>query len=679
MAENALGSLEYWLTCIKLDKLKPFYPLILAKFDDYLQMSKSSSDDGIVQEKTLVIKTNYKGKGRKKLPVKLFEKNLSNENSDLYEKIQFRIVKILGQLAGEMSHSLFENKNINEQIITWDTTHHLKFYVPFVDIKPSIYFDRFLPRLIYLSLSSTNRQVKVNSCELLHAIVIYTIGKSVSDPVSSSTLGYTSKIYHHVFPALFRLACDVDNFPRNLFHPLVMQIIHWFTGNQKYESPETIELLNCIMNGLVDEKDAALRDFSALSLKEFLKWSIKHTPLSKQELNQITPVNVKSILKRIFNFLTHPSAAKRLGAVLAWNSIYVIFREEQSLVNKHIFELLYYLIESLALAENDDKMCGTREQVKIALDHVERIIKTRSEILNQKSADRVKPVGWSEALLEVAVRWLVRQCGRVETECRHKAMELVSKLAPCLTIIKETKDYFRIKLETETEIYFLTRFEGAVQKKDSLSSFKTLPELGTQTYSLSLIKIWLSMLIAPLDCYSWVFGERLLTPNNLFANGNSCVWQSLSYFIKNMLNYDLSDLVKLVYGQSKIQVFTPNEIQEFQQAKCTALIRLIDFLCIMIGAYSKEAANIIPMDIWCDEFFSCILKMCLDPQLVGFDLNDLEVFTNLPIKTKEFFRLFTAHIAASTQKKFKSLCVTLIEDKKLFHNSIEKILGKMKF
>ena len=118
------------------------------------------------------------------------------------------------------------------------------------------------------------------------------------------------------------------------------------------------------MDSLVDEKDAGLRDFSAQALKEFLKWSIKHTPLVKNDaINRSSPVNVKSILKRIFNFLTHPSSSRRLGALLAWNSIYTIFREEEILVNKFIFELLYYLIESLAMAEKDDKMYGTQENV----------------------------------------------------------------------------------------------------------------------------------------------------------------------------------------------------------------------------------------------------------------------------------------------------------------------------
>ena len=70
-----------------------------------------------------------------------------------------------------------------------------------------IYFDRFLPRIIYLSLSSTNRQTKVNACELLHAIVIYMIGKSVSEPLNSTLAQYQLyKLYNHIYPALFKLA-----------------------------------------------------------------------------------------------------------------------------------------------------------------------------------------------------------------------------------------------------------------------------------------------------------------------------------------------------------------------------------------------------------------------------------------------------------------------------------------
>lgn len=162
MADNALTSLEYWLHNIPLARLKPFYPAILAKFDDYLQMRNlnSSTDELATQEKVLLLKVNAKNSGKKGLMPKgskgsSFEKGNSSSYGEqigsvvfvvdeLYEQIQLRILKILGQLAGDMSHCLYDENDVNasKQLIAWDTNLHLKFYVPFTDMKPVIYFDR---------------------------------------------------------------------------------------------------------------------------------------------------------------------------------------------------------------------------------------------------------------------------------------------------------------------------------------------------------------------------------------------------------------------------------------------------------------------------------------------------------------------------------------------------------
>ncbi len=39
------------------------------------------------------------------------------------------------------------------------------------------------------------------------------------------------RIYQAVFPSLITLATDVDTVTRQLFEPLVFQLIHWFTKN----------------------------------------------------------------------------------------------------------------------------------------------------------------------------------------------------------------------------------------------------------------------------------------------------------------------------------------------------------------------------------------------------------------------------------------------------------------
>jgi hypothetical protein len=43
----------------------------------------------------------------------------------------------------------------------------------------------------------------------------------------------------------------------------MMQLIHWFTGGKMAESPERMALLDVIFDGLVQQEDTMLRDFSA--------------------------------------------------------------------------------------------------------------------------------------------------------------------------------------------------------------------------------------------------------------------------------------------------------------------------------------------------------------------------------------------------------------------------------
>ena len=260
-------------------------------------------------------------------------------------------------------------------------------------------------------------------------------------------------------------------------------------------------------------------------------------------------------------------------------------------------------------------------------------------------------------------------------------MELAYKLAPSIHGINETKNYFQIKLKQEGELYFIARFEGLPEKrnilKESLSNYKYLSDLGTDYFQARYVKTWLEMLIAPLDCYSWVFSERLLTPMNVFSSKKTCIWISLEFFIKNIINYNLLDIIKSVYfnnDNNSDVICTPHEIEKFKSQKCTAIIRFIDFLSIMIGNYPSEAFDLIPDHIWCEEFFSCLISLCLDPEAVGFDLSDLEVYTNLPIKTKTFFKIFFQSSNTTIQNNFREISRCLISKNKQFNQIIENIV-----
>jgi hypothetical protein len=74
----------------------------------------------------------------------------------------------------------------------------------------------------------------------------------------------------------------------------------------------------------------------------------------------------------------------------------------------------------------------------------------------------------------VTVRWLLRQCGRIETESRRKCIELVCTFIPllpgmidliyliknhlfCLKGIRSIREYFELKVKSEGNIYFIER------------------------------------------------------------------------------------------------------------------------------------------------------------------------------------------------------------------------------
>ncbi|CAF1574904.1 unnamed protein product, partial [Didymodactylos carnosus] len=230
------------------------------------------------------------------------------DDSEL-RRVQFRIMKYLGSLGGRINYHLIGDTStyLIKEAVAWDNENHLFFYVPLEDMKPIIHLDLFFPRIVDLALHSSERQTKVTACELLQSIMLYMIGKSV--PHGETRVVTYEKLYKKLFPAVLQLSCDSDTFTKTLFATFMLQIIRWFTKNKRYENRETMSLLNTFMNGIMSSKNASIRDFSAVCLKEFLKWSIQH---SIGEDKHAYLKNSTSVLKRIVSYSMHPNSFKRL-------------------------------------------------------------------------------------------------------------------------------------------------------------------------------------------------------------------------------------------------------------------------------------------------------------------------------------------------------------------------------
>lgn len=59
-------------------------------------------------------------------------------------KVKQRVMTYLGRLGGEVNHTLLSGSDVCEEAIAWDAEQHLRFDVPFMDMKPQIYFGEYI-------------------------------------------------------------------------------------------------------------------------------------------------------------------------------------------------------------------------------------------------------------------------------------------------------------------------------------------------------------------------------------------------------------------------------------------------------------------------------------------------------------------------------------------------------
>ena len=246
-------------------------------------------------------------------------------------------------------NDLGDSRKLN--LISWDHDNKLIFSLPMFQKRIDLDLTKILPRIVELASTSTTRKIKIVSCELLHSIIIYMIGKSVSllggaNRQSQNQISFAN-LYSRILPTIFAIACDVDDISTKIFNTLCLQIVRWFSGNKEYENKETACLLDTLMTCVSVRDNSNLRDFSSVCIGEFVKWFIKQ---STQEQLKLNYGGIKSVIRRIQNNSNHPDLYNRYGALLALKHIIPYIREEDFLVEKYILEITQTALNILKLS-----------------------------------------------------------------------------------------------------------------------------------------------------------------------------------------------------------------------------------------------------------------------------------------------------------------------------------------
>ncbi|KAF9439193.1 hypothetical protein BGZ76_009365 [Entomortierella beljakovae] len=609
LATVGLDAIERWIDVVDHDH-DSWLDEVLPCLNEYLMVhvGGASESDGAEGFGT---KSKNKSLARQNQSYKAIARSAnmmaSSETIHSIRELQLRILRLLGRQARYnkliMSHksSRDTSKKESSDLLAWDPESRLKFKIPFQEMKTDLQFDEMLPRIVDLAENSLNRQIKVASCELLHSLMILMIGSSAfrardaQDPKKSPY----HKIFLKVFPSLLRLAVDVDQVPKSLFRPMVSQLIHWLTNNAQYENPETIALLNACMDAACDTL-GPLRDYGAECLGEFVKWSIKQTSSSSSG-----SVNVKSLLKRIYNLASHSNPTKRLGASLIVNRIYRVFREEAPLVNQFTMELLYWMLFSLKLAEGDHVGLGTRQQACLAITHLQRIIQVKASVFVHDSKERRRLPGLDDATLESLVNWLLRETSKPEVEYARMCRSLFDNCVKLLPGVATPGSWIGSKISRNAE-FLSPVISGASFSAEALSQPLAYLRCCSQLATLLSNCIWL--LNHPGS------SDLLLTQLR-----NTTIFQASAKFLSRCLHFSRA----IAQDQMTVSL-TPLERRQVMDQNFVAIRKVISFVSLVVVRDLDKGSRALiehlkDTDLLGSDFYEVLAICILNPDSIGND------------------------------------------------------------
>ncbi|KAK3917413.1 DNA-dependent protein kinase catalytic subunit [Frankliniella fusca] len=638
LAHEGLQTLSRWNQDLPGGKMKSLLKAVLPSFDSLLQTRDNvpidEDEDNDLYGMTLV-RTVLKEKKKKKL-----WKHKTNFHADTeLVQLQKEVVVFLSTLDSTSCLSLLDGSEERVGVTAWQKERLLKFPMPFADMKVDISLDDLLPRLAYLAVNCSDRQTKTAACESLHAVIMYMLGKEKQ--LETAHQGHLTSLWSHLFPTIFSLACDVDIVVSQLFKPLGEQLAHWYSSKMNEGSQQAEAFLRATLDGITHQTDAALRDYSATCLHEYVEWS-------RKQGNMIAKVS--PVLKFVLNLCHHPCPQKRIGASLAFNSMYTVLREDIDIVDEFWIELLYGLVTGLSLCSIMGEDNSTEGQIDKSLQHILRVLMTYSNKFNLDSPRRRIPKEFTGRKLWDVVRWLLKYCTALNSKCRHSCMKLVDCLASKVPNCRSTKDLIEIVVSTEGVESLLLIAEGETE----LST--TLPNAAPWDQALA----WVCSLLASMESYLWLI-EMNLPPASLFSLSNSKITQALMHFLEKIVDSPVS----------KTALWRPKALEHFNYAKCTTIVRIIDFFTAVLDGGQGLKLKM----FWSSNFWKFLTKVCLWPSNLGFDSTSKSVEEKLPAAVQRFLISLTTHAPVSAVndlkvilKEYISLVVPDLLDR--FHDAV---------
>ncbi|XP_011882984.1 PREDICTED: DNA-dependent protein kinase catalytic subunit-like isoform X2 [Vollenhovia emeryi] len=562
LAYNALTTLETWTTVQKEKRDEQTNELlreIIAYLEPYLRSTESSVE---ISQDLMMTR-------RRVRRVDIIDTECTLRN------FQRRVLLFLGSLDHDLFTSFVHERASHSTGATWDRKNLLKFNLPLPDVRLVIYFDRMLPRIIALARDSSDRRTKIAACEVLHSVVIIFVG-------SPWLVDHYAALCDTLCRAVLVLGCDPDEVVCGLFHPLALQLMHWLSSR----NTSMATVIDSLFDGLTDNSNPALREFSGMCLAEFTRWTMRQDRQAKHVLD---------IIKRINRLALHPSTRKRVAAAVAFNHLYVILRENDETVSKYWLEIFYCFVHSLD-GYNDPSISN-------ALAHIEKVMIFKAELLNMTTeSNRRKPPEFDEATLTCALYWLLSRCGTLDEHCRTKCMELY------VNISRHVDGSEQETTQNFVKTYGMNRLNDIILKG---------AELGAE--DISMISN-VTPLLKALDCYVWLIDRQLFPVESLFPSDNvdkQAIFLCIRSFACQFWR---------VIAESSAATMNSRELEQLQTLQCKVLMTMLNFIQVLLNIN----INILPGSLWDESLSALTIKCIMHPRMVGFNMKNIEMTDKLP-------------------------------------------------
>ncbi|OMJ94285.1 hypothetical protein SteCoe_2629 [Stentor coeruleus] len=386
LAHSVISVLNAWRASIPIKAFEEILPKILPALSPYLTLNKITQE---VQGQV--------------------EDQLARQKK---KNIAYRIVKFLGSLGGAC-HYLVSAQN-TELHLAWDSQPRLQMKIRFNLKYLEIDFDKILPRVIHLAEKSSDKKTKIISCELLHALILYMLGKKTQVDFNFA------KIYNNVFPVVYKLATDVELIIRQMFEPLSKQLVRWFARSFSYENPETMALLDALVDGVCNQSNNMQRVLASECIGEFCRDVIMY--------NSNSIANFKSAFRRVQALSNHPQSEKRRGAIMCLKKILAPLSLNEVLIDRFLLEFAHVVFVTTRLSHYDKSSEETLDYCKTTLNDLKALLENKFSVFCVSNDKRT----YHKDLFSL-LEWLWEQCKRPERVARKfaqdywKTLSIISK------------------------------------------------------------------------------------------------------------------------------------------------------------------------------------------------------------------------------------------------------------